>query len=134
MSPNLKSVIQTLLVAILGSVIGILCVTGAKQFMLKKESNVIPRHGDFASVIASVDVGINTPVLITRTGCPACKRAKEWLAKNNIPVRIIVSDKQAEISDLLMDKTEITAVPAIITKSQIIVGFDEQVWDNAKLK
>ena len=134
MSSNIKSLVQMLLVAVLGSTIGVLCVIGAKHVLASKASEVVPQQGDFSTIVASVKNGNETPILITKTGCPACKKAKEWLAKNEINVFLVISDKQVDVASKLMEQTDTSAVPALITKNKIIVGFDEKVWESAKLK
>jgi glutaredoxin len=131
---KIKSVVQTLLLAVIGSVVGVLCVVGARQLLKENESQVSPQRGDYSSIVSSIKPGNKLPILVTKKGCPACKAANEWLAQQEIDVHLIVSDDELELSDRLMMETQTSAVPLLITKKEIVVGFDKNVWEDVNFK
>jgi glutaredoxin 3 len=57
--------------------------------------------------------------------CPWCKRAKEFLKKNNVIFEEITVSGNQQASQEMIKKSGQMGVPVIDVDGQIIVGYDE---------
>jgi len=64
-------------------------------------------------------------------GCPWCKKAKEYLKKNNVQYTDINVAGNQEAAQEMIKKSGQMGVPVIDIDGQVIVGFDETELKNA---
>jgi glutaredoxin-like YruB-family protein len=63
--------------------------------------------------------------IYTTTGCPHCKRTKEYLKENNIEFEEInLSDNQDKVKEL-QEISGKMSTPTLDINGEIIVGFDQ---------
>lgn len=86
---------------------------------LNKQGNVI--KGDYSALLDK------SPVLYVATGCPACKKAKEFIDNNNLNVEIRnISSNPKWLQQL--NGLEINTVPTLLFKDKLVVGFSEHSY------
>jgi len=73
---------------------------------------------------------MNVKVYSTPT-CPWCKRAKEYLKKNNIQYEEINVQGNKEAAQEMIKKSSQMGVPVIDIDEKIIVGYDEEALKEA---
>lgn len=64
--------------------------------------------------------------IYTVTGCPQCKKTKDYLKEHNIDFEEInVSDNQDKVKELQEISGKMTT-PTLDIEGQIIIGFDQE--------
>jgi glutaredoxin len=70
------------------------------------------------------------PVMLVREGCPACAKAKAWLASRNIEIE--ARDVEAdEVARQVAKTFPESVVPLLITDDAAVLGFSESTWTSA---
>lgn len=86
---------------------------------LNKQDSVI--KGDYSVLVGE------SPVLYVATGCPACKKAKEFIGKNNLNVEIRNISANPKWLEQL-NGLKINTVPTLLFKDKLVVGFSEHSY------
>jgi glutaredoxin len=68
--------------------------------------------------------------MLVREGCPACAKAKAWLASRNIEIE--ARDVEAdEVARQVAKTFPESVVPLLITDDAAVLGFSESTWTSA---
>ncbi len=120
MNPRVKrSIIDS---AIMVATVTVALVAGNYVPGIYKSWNSGSRSGDFAEHVNGLPAKIT---LYGTTTCLACKRARDFLRRSAIPFNDQVVDASTEAEELYSRLGE-SAVPVLVSKDQIIVGFNEK--------
>lgn len=57
--------------------------------------------------------------------CPWCKKAKEFLKKNNVKFKSVDVSSNSKAAQEMMKKSGQMGVPVIDVDGKIVIGFDE---------
>lgn len=76
-------------------------------------------------------MGDKTVTVYSIPGCPWCRKAKEYLGEKGLPfIDYDVAEDHAKLEEMVQLTGQHT-VPVVIVDSEIIVGFDEAMLDEA---
>lgn len=67
-------------------------------------------------------------VVISRKGCPACAKAKEWASQTNRSLVFVEVDDSPEARDI-MRTLKAGGVPTLLVANASFTGFDEARWE-----
>jgi glutaredoxin len=70
----------------------------------------------------------NKVVIMSLTGCPPCKKAKELLKGENIPFHDINLRENEGFMECVYEKTNSPYAPQIFVKSRFVGGFNELTY------
>ncbi|TLX46748.1 hypothetical protein C1E24_12125 [Pseudoalteromonas phenolica] len=117
---SIKSITILILIALLGWFGG----SFASSYLNKQDSVI---KGDYSALLDK------SPVLYVATGCPACKKAKEYIDNNNLNVEIRnISSNPKWLEQL--NSLEINTVPTLLFKEKLIIGFSEYNYQSLDIK
>lgn len=130
MNQTLKQLVRDFLILLALAVVA--AALGVLLGQWWKQRSERPTIEPFAQQTLLMQLG-DQPVLISRSTCPACKMAKEWLSQNRIVYRELVIDQ--DVSALELAKTiEVSVVPTFLIGSERINGFEVDALRQRLLK
>jgi glutaredoxin len=125
----MPSTLRQNLVSVGGALLGVAIAFAAQHYFLARQQGVEVKTGDF-SYLLPPSAARTRPVVVAKTGCPACARAKQWLADQRVAYTLIVTDKDRVASAKILQGLDTASVPLLITPTGVVSGFDPDTWQH----
>lgn len=129
MTPNARANLLTALAAALIIAAGL----GTGYWVV--HGNDTPAAGETVAPIeytvagaADVEAANATAIMISRSTCPHCARAKAWLAQHP-ELKVVVWENESDlVRSSLAQRLNTRVVPTLVLRDRVLRGFSEQNW------
>jgi len=120
----LKTVMHYALIVLFGSILGLAAILGIDR--VSEDRNYVGPSYQEGAFQEFTDAFSADLVLVTLSTCPFCEKAAAFLEEREIGFRKLVLDQDAGARALFDEHFEIPAVPVLISRDKLLIGFDQE--------